>query len=210
MKKTVVSFRTLIISSTPQVNLSPTRPKSSHGRRKARPAAQVTRAYSQAKLTSISLIFPPTCALACSSKSLSYSRVSPAACSFNAAKSFLVLSSSAGMKTKPEKVNCDLFTHVSWASGSFFFKFLSSDWLLTIFLYYWAAVIILIFVLWFYNNKPLTFAHKGDQNLISPHNITPKSLIHPLIPKITLVILLTVCHTVLVMLVGRIWYWMNL
>ena len=68
MKKTVVSFQTLIISSTPQVNLSPTRPKSSRGRRKARPAAQVTRAYSQAKLTSISRLSPPTCALACSSK----------------------------------------------------------------------------------------------------------------------------------------------
>ena len=122
-EKTVASFQALIISSRPQVNLSPTRPKSSCGRRKARPVAQVTRAYSQAKLTSISLLSPPTCALACSSKSLSYSRVSPAACSFNAAKSFLVLSSSAGMKTKPEKVNCDLFTHVSWASGSFFLIF---------------------------------------------------------------------------------------
>ena len=121
MKKKVVSFQTLIISSTPQVNLSPTRPKSSRGQRKAHPAAQVTRACSQARLKSISLLSPPTCALACSSNSLSYSRVSPAACSFNAAKSFLVLSSSAGMKTKPEKVNCDLFTHVSWASGSFLF-----------------------------------------------------------------------------------------
>ena len=36
----------------------------------------------------------PTCALECSSKSLSYSLVSPAACSFNAAKSFFVFSSS--------------------------------------------------------------------------------------------------------------------
>ena len=31
----------------------------------------------------------------------------------------------------------------------------------------------------------------------------------PLTPKISLVILLTVCHTVLVMIVWRIWYWIN-
>ena len=34
--------------------------------------------------------------------------------------------------------------------------------------------------------------------------------LHPLTPKISLVILLTVCHTVLMMLVWRIWYWINL
>ena len=34
--------------------------------------------------------------------------------------------------------------------------------------------------------------------------------LHPLTPKISLVILLTVCHTVLIMLVWRIWYWINL
>ena len=33
---------------------------------------------------------------------------------------------------------------------------------------------------------------------------------NPLTPKITLAILLTVCHTVLVMLVWRIWYWIIL
>ena len=32
----------------------------------------------------------------------------------------------------------------------------------------------------------------------------------PFTPKVSLVILLTVCHTVLVMLVWRIWYWINL
>ena len=32
----------------------------------------------------------------------------------------------------------------------------------------------------------------------------------PFTPKISLVILLTVCHTVLVMFVWRIWYWINL
>ena len=203
----------LIISSRPQVNLSLTRPKSSRGRRKARPPAQVTRAYSQAKLTSISLLSPPTCALACSSKSLLYSRVSPAACSFNAAKSFFVLSSSARIKTKPEKVKkCakNQMWNLPWASGSLFILILSSDWLLTIFLYYWAVVTILILVLWFHNSKPPTFASKGDQHLISPHNITPESRIHPLTSKIALLIQLPVCHTVLVMLVWRIWYWINL
>ena len=33
---------------------------------------------------------------------------------------------------------------------------------------------------------------------------------NPLTPKISLVILLTVCHTVLVTLVWRTWYWINL
>ena len=36
------------------------------------------------------------------------------------------------------------------------------------------------------------------------------TLINPVTPKISFVILLTVCHTVLVMLVWRIWYWINL
>ena len=34
--------------------------------------------------------------------------------------------------------------------------------------------------------------------------------VNPLTPKISLVILFTVCHTVLVILVWRIWYWINL
>ena len=34
--------------------------------------------------------------------------------------------------------------------------------------------------------------------------------VNSLTPKISLVILLTVCYTVLVMLVWRIWYWINL
>ena len=36
------------------------------------------------------------------------------------------------------------------------------------------------------------------------------SSFNPLTPRISLVILLTVCHTVLVMLICRIWYWINL
>ena len=39
-------------------------------------------------------------------------------------------------------------------------------------------------VLWFYNSKPPTFASKGDRHLISFHNITPESHIHPLTSKI--------------------------
>ena len=34
--------------------------------------------------------------------------------------------------------------------------------------------------------------------------------VNPLTPKISFVILVTVCHTVLVVLVWRIWYWINL
>ena len=37
-----------------------------------------------------------------------------------------------------------------------------------------------------------------------------KNTFNPLTLKISLLILLTVCHTVLVMLVWRIWYWINL
>ena len=33
--------------------------------------------------------------------------------------------------------------------------------------------------------------------------------LNPLTPKISLTILLTVCHIVVVMLVSRIWYWIN-
>ena len=44
--------------------------------------------------------------------------------------------------------------------------------------------------------------------LVSPTS-SPNRL-NPLTPKISLVILLTVSHTVLVMLVWRIWYWINL
>ena len=37
----------------------------------------------------------------------------------------------------------------------------------------------------------------------------PCGLVNPLTPKVSLVILLTVCQTVLVMLVWRIWFWIN-
>ena len=39
---------------------------------------------------------------------------------------------------------------------------------------------------------------------------TMDNRLDPLSPRISLVILLTVSHAVLVMLVGRIWYWINL
>ena len=35
------------------------------------------------------------------------------------------------------------------------------------------------------------------------------SNINPFTPKISLVILLTICHTILIVLVRRIWYWIN-
>ena len=37
----------------------------------------------------------------------------------------------------------------------------------------------------------------------------PDSRFHPLTPRISIVILLTVCHSILVMLVLRIWCWIN-
>ena len=36
------------------------------------------------------------------------------------------------------------------------------------------------------------------------------SWVNPLTPMVSLVILLTVCHTILMMLVLRVWYWINL
>ena len=36
-----------------------------------------------------------------------------------------------------------------------------------------------------------------------------KSWLNPLTPKISLLILLTICHIALLMLVWRIWYWIN-
>ena len=41
------------------------------------------------------------------------------------------------------------------------------------------------------------------------YNGMSRNVFNPLTPKISLAILLTVCHTVLVMLVWRIWYWIN-
>ena len=37
----------------------------------------------------------------------------------------------------------------------------------------------------------------------------PCGLVNPLTPKVSSVILLTVCQTVLVMFVWRIWFWIN-
>ena len=45
---------------------------------------------------------------------------------------------------------------------------------------------------------------------INLFDFTVVQQLNPLTPKISLVILVTVCHTVLVMLVWRIWYWINL
>ena len=40
-------------------------------------------------------------------------------------------------------------------------------------------------------------------------NCKMHALINPFTPKISIVILLTVCYTILVMLVWRIWSWIN-
>ena len=40
-------------------------------------------------------------------------------------------------------------------------------------------------------------------------NCEMHALINPFTSKMSIVILLTVCHTILVMLVGRIWSWIN-
>ena len=39
--------------------------------------------------------------------------------------------------------------------------------------------------------------------------ITLEHFLNPFTPKISLAILLTVCHNILIMLVWRIWYWIN-
>ena len=44
------------------------------------------------------------------------------------------------------------------------------------------------------STRPITFCLEG---------------VNPFTPKIQLVILLTICHTILMMLVQRIWYWIN-
>ena len=197
-EKTIASFQALIISARPQVNRFSTPPNPpAGGQRRVLQRKWQGPALRLNPSTPISQPSPPTCALAYSFKSLSYSCVSSACRSFNAAKSFFVLSSSARIKTKPEKVKnvqqirCETFPELQAVCLSLI---LSSDWLLMIFFF----------------TKPLTFASKGDRHLISPHNITSESHIHPLTSKIALVIQLPACHTVLVELVWRIWHWMNL
>ena len=46
----------------------------------------------------------------------------------------------------------------------------------------------------------------GKRNLVIAANV---SLLNSLTPKISLVILLNVCHTILMMLALRIWHWIN-
>ena len=163
-EKTIASFQALIISARPQVNRSSTPPNPpAGGQRRVLQRKWQGPALRLNPSTPISQPFPPTCALAYSFKSLSYSCVSSACRSFNAAKSFFVLSSSARIKTKPEKVKnvqqirCETFPELQAVCLSLI---LSSDWLLMIFLYYWAVVTVLILVLWFYgfitvNHQPL-------------------------------------------------------
>ena len=56
----------------------------------------------------------------------------------------------------------------------------------------------------------ITFWHHLWSKTEQTHWAMWNLFINPLTPKISLVILLTVCHTVLVMLVWRIWDWINL
>ena len=51
--------------------------------------------------------------------------------------------------------------------------------------------------------------HERKRIMGKPTTLNPNQL-NALTPKISLVILLTVCHTVLMMFVWRIWYWINL
>ena len=104
-EKTIASFQALIISARPQVNRFSTPPNPpAGGQRRVLQRKWQGPALRLNPSTPISQPSPPTCALAYSFKSLSYSCVSSACRSFNAAKSFFVLSSSARIKTKPEKV----------------------------------------------------------------------------------------------------------
>ena len=51
---------------------------------------------------------------------------------------------------------------------------------------------------------------KGIEPLLLVVLFNRWQMLNPLTPKISLAILLTFCHTVLVMLVWRIWFWINL
>ena len=61
-------------------------------------------------------------------------------------------------------------------------------------------------------NKRIAIGRERETKVLTTNNnarkvkLIPESRINPLTPKISLVILLTVCHTVLVMLACRIWY----
>ena len=61
-------------------------------------------------------------------------------------------------------------------------------------------------------NRMTTF-FKQIQTRLVPHshqqNMFSSTTFNPFTPKIWLVILLTICHTILMMLVQRIWYWIN-
>ena len=65
-------------------------------------------------------------------------------------------------------------------------------------------------------NKRIAIGRERETKVLTTNNnarkvkLIPESRINPLTPKISLVILLTVCHTVLVMLACRILYWINL
>ena len=57
-----------------------------------------------------------------------------------------------------------------------------------------------------YQEECQTLLQKSCWNFSSDKKFKPINLVSPLLPKISLVILLTICYTVLVMLVYRVWY----
>ena len=65
------------------------------------------------------------------------------------------------------------------------------------------------------NNNNNNYSNYYDDNSNNYNYITfSKSFswwlfVNPLTPKILLVILLTICHTILMMSIWRIWYWIN-
>ena len=60
--------------------------------------------------------------------------------------------------------------------------------------------------------EAVEYLDRGDKRFIINYvsKVWPSTLFNPLTLKISLVILLTISHTVLVMLVWRIWYWIIL
>ena len=59
----------------------------------------------------------------------------------------------------------------------------------------------------------VSFDLPGEQDMSLKHfsllAFTPVKSLNPFTPKISLLILLAVCHTILMMLVRRIWHWIN-
>ena len=55
----------------------------------------------------------------------------------------------------------------------------------------------------------ISFWHFHQLQLCKGNQFTRYSPVTPFTPKNSMVILLTICHTILMMLLGKIWYWIN-